>query len=124
MIPEPPGAWALQAECAGMDPALFFPERGESTSEAKAVCRRCPVAAECLAYGMANRERFGIWGGKSERERRALRRGGRAPTYPVATEADIVRLYAEGWTQVDLADEYGIGQSTVSDILHRARGAA
>lgn len=68
------GRWRDQAECLGLDPDLFFPERGESTREAKAVCEDCVVREDCLEFAIANREKFGIWGGKSERERRAIRR--------------------------------------------------
>ncbi|MBN9325765.1 MAG: WhiB family transcriptional regulator, partial [Cellulomonas sp.] len=52
----------------------FFPEKGGSTREAKKVCTQCEVRAECLEYALANDERFGIWGGLSERERRKLKR--------------------------------------------------
>jgi WhiB family redox-sensing transcriptional regulator len=68
------GGWLARAACRGMDPELFFPDRGESTEPAKAVCAACPVRAECLDYALTNGERFGVWGGASERERRALRR--------------------------------------------------
>jgi WhiB family redox-sensing transcriptional regulator len=67
-------AWQHRANCMGVDPDLFFPERGASTREAKAVCRGCVVREECLEYALANGEKFGIWGGLSERERRRLRR--------------------------------------------------
>ena len=66
--------WQDQANCLGVDPDLFFPERGASTREAKEVCRGCVVRGECLEYALANGEKFGIWGGLSERERRRLRR--------------------------------------------------
>ncbi len=66
--------WQVQANCLGVDPDLFFPERGASTREAKAVCRACVVREECLEYALVNGEKFGIWGGLSERERRRLRR--------------------------------------------------
>lgn len=64
--------WRDDAMCAQTDPEAFFPEKGGSTREAKAVCARCTVAAECLDYALANGERFGIFGGLSERERRSL----------------------------------------------------
>src|SRR5689334_5881436 len=67
-------AWQDQANCLGVDPDLFFPERGTSTREAKEVCRGCVVRMECLEYALANGEKFGIWGGLSERERRRIRR--------------------------------------------------
>jgi WhiB family transcriptional regulator, redox-sensing transcriptional regulator len=66
--------WQERANCLGVDPDLFFPERGASTREAKAVCGSCEVRAECLEYALDHAEKFGIWGGLSERERRRLRR--------------------------------------------------
>jgi WhiB family redox-sensing transcriptional regulator len=66
--------WQAQANCMGVDPDLFFPERGASTREAKEVCRGCVVREDCLEYALANGEKFGIWGGLSERERRKIRR--------------------------------------------------
>ena len=66
--------WQERANCLGVDPDLFFPERGASTREAKAVCRGCEVRAECLEYALDHGEKFGIWGGLSERERRRVRR--------------------------------------------------
>ena len=70
----PTRAWQRQANCMGVDPDLFFPERGASTREAKEVCRGCVVREDCLEYALANGEKFGIWGGLSERERRKIRR--------------------------------------------------
>ena len=66
--------WQERALCAQTDPEAFFPEKGGSTREAKRICSGCDVRAECLDYALANDERFGIWGGLSERERRRLRR--------------------------------------------------
>ncbi|MCY3849681.1 MAG: WhiB family transcriptional regulator [Acidimicrobiaceae bacterium] len=66
--------WQNYANCLGVDPDLFFPERGASTREAKEVCRGCVVQDECLEFALRNGEKFGIWGGKSERERRRVRR--------------------------------------------------
>ena len=66
--------WQEEANCLGVDPDLFFPERGASTREAKAVCRSCEVRVDCLEYALAHGEKFGIWGGLSERERRRVRR--------------------------------------------------
>jgi WhiB family redox-sensing transcriptional regulator len=67
-------SWHDQALCAETDPEAFFPEKGGSTREAKKVCVRCDVRGECLEYALAKDERFGIWGGLSERERRRLKR--------------------------------------------------
>jgi WhiB family transcriptional regulator, redox-sensing transcriptional regulator len=66
--------WQADALCAQTDPEAFFPEKGGSTRDAKKVCGACTVRAQCLEYALANDERFGIWGGLSERERRRLRK--------------------------------------------------
>jgi len=66
--------WRAEAACRGMDTALFFTERGEGHDDTKALCRNCPVKAECLRFALDNGEKFGVWGGLSERERRRLRR--------------------------------------------------
>ena len=66
--------WMADAACLGIAASLFFPERGESTKQAKAVCAGCEVAGPCLKYALDNRIIFGIWGGCSERERRRIRR--------------------------------------------------
>jgi WhiB family transcriptional regulator, redox-sensing transcriptional regulator len=67
-------SWQERALCAQTDPEAFFPEKGGSTREAKKVCVGCEVRAECLEYALAHDERFGIWGGLSERERRKLKK--------------------------------------------------
>jgi WhiB family transcriptional regulator, redox-sensing transcriptional regulator len=66
--------WMLEAKCLDADPEAFFPEKGGSTREAKQICAVCPVREECLEYALQHEERFGIWGGLSERERRRARR--------------------------------------------------
>lgn len=66
--------WMDDAACRGLDTEVFFPEQDEATRDVKAICRTCDVQAECLAYALNIGERFGIWGGKSEKERRVLRR--------------------------------------------------
>ena len=67
-------AWQDLANCRGADPDLFFPERGASTRTAKSICRECTVREECLEFAIVSSEKFGIWGGLSERERRRIRR--------------------------------------------------
>lgn len=67
-------AWQSDALCAQTDPEAFFPEKGGSTRDAKKICSTCEVRAQCLEYALQNDERFGIWGGLSERERRKLRK--------------------------------------------------
>ncbi|MGH3546105.1 MAG: WhiB family transcriptional regulator [Mycobacteriales bacterium] len=65
--------WQENALCAQTDPEAFFPEKGGSTREAKRICVSCEVRTQCLEYALAHDERFGIWGGLSERERRRFK---------------------------------------------------
>jgi WhiB family redox-sensing transcriptional regulator len=67
-------SWQESALCAQTDPEAFFPEKGGSTRDAKKVCVGCEVRGECLEYALAHDERFGIWGGLSERERRKFKK--------------------------------------------------
>lgn len=69
-----PLAWQTDSLCAQTDPEAFFPEKGGSTRDAKKICSSCEVRTQCLEYALENDERFGIWGGLSERERRKLRK--------------------------------------------------
>lgn len=66
-------SWRLSAACRGMDPEMFYPQRGDSTAAPKSVCRGCLVSEECLEFALDNGEKFGVWGGKSERQRRRMR---------------------------------------------------
>jgi WhiB family redox-sensing transcriptional regulator len=66
--------WQELALCRQTDPEAFFPEKGGSTNEAKRICGRCAVRGDCLEYALGHDERFGVWGGLSERDRRKLRR--------------------------------------------------
>jgi len=68
--------WRERALCSQTDPEAFFPEKGGSTREAKRICSRCEVKSECLESAIGADEKFGIWGGLSERERRRLKRRG------------------------------------------------
>lgn len=69
--------WMDFSNCAGVHPDLMFPERGESTATAKDICAACSVKEECLEYALQVPEKFGIWGGTSERERRRIRKARR-----------------------------------------------
>ena len=73
-LAEDPPEWQARALCAQTDPEAFFPEQGGSTREAREICHRCEVRAECLESALGHDERFGVWGGLSEDERRALKR--------------------------------------------------
>lgn len=71
--------WRHLALCRDEDPELFFPigttgPAAAQVEEAKVVCRRCPVTAECLSWALETGQDAGVWGGLSEDERRALKR--------------------------------------------------
>jgi len=75
--------WREDAACADVDPDLFFPVgvTGPAVGQiarAKAVCRACAAQARCLEFAIATNQEYGVWGGTSEEERRALRRAWRA----------------------------------------------
>lgn len=70
--PEP---WMAKSLCVQTDPEAFYVEKGGSTTPAKTVCLGCEVREQCLQYALDRDERFGVWGGYSERERRRLNRG-------------------------------------------------
>jgi WhiB family redox-sensing transcriptional regulator len=66
--------WRKRAACRGLDAEVFYPDTEDDVdaSEAKAVCEDCPVRQPCLEYALAHREREGVWGGATERERRRI----------------------------------------------------
>lgn len=65
-------SWRQRAGCRGVDPDIFYPVSDEEAAAAKAVCAQCPVLQPCLEYALGNRERDGVWGGATERERRRM----------------------------------------------------
>ena len=65
-------SWRQRAACRGVDPDIFYPVSDEEAEEAKAICAECAVRQPCLEYAIANRERDGVWGGATERERRRI----------------------------------------------------
>jgi WhiB family redox-sensing transcriptional regulator len=71
--------WMESASCAGVDSAIFFVDEGRSVARARSVCRACPVRQDCLDYALTNGERYGVWGGLTERERCKVVRGQTAP---------------------------------------------
>jgi WhiB family redox-sensing transcriptional regulator len=66
--------WRDDAICSSTDPEAFYPDKGNSSRDAKTICALCPVQPDCLDYALRRDERFGVWGGLSERERRSLKR--------------------------------------------------
>ncbi|MEV8363657.1 WhiB family transcriptional regulator [Streptomyces niveus] len=77
-------AWQENALCAQTGPEFFFPAPGSSTREAKQLCGACEGRRECLEYALDNDERFGVWGGLSEKERERLRRSGAVTTAAIS----------------------------------------
>lgn len=67
-----PGKWAKDGDCRKVDAGLFFPEVGIGVNQAKAVCEDCRVEEECLEFALATEQKHGVWGGKSERERKKI----------------------------------------------------
>ncbi|MGC5566333.1 WhiB family transcriptional regulator [Streptomyces sp. FR-108] len=67
-------SWQEQALCAQTGSDFFFPEPGSSVREAKQICGMCEMRSACLEYALNHDERFGVWGGLSEKERLSLRR--------------------------------------------------
>jgi WhiB family transcriptional regulator, redox-sensing transcriptional regulator len=69
-----PPPWRAKAACRGLDPSIFYPfdDDDEAAQAAKAVCAVCPVRESCLEQALGFREREGIWGGATERERRRI----------------------------------------------------
>lgn len=83
-----PMAWSAYGSCASVDPDLFFPEPGADTSAARAICRDCPVRRMCLDHALETNQKFGIWGGMTENQRRRLRRDrDQHPARPVGRSA-------------------------------------
>lgn len=74
---EPDNPWA-GALCAQTDPEAFFPEKGETPTTAKQICTTCPLQRQCLQYALTTGQDYGIWGGTTRNERRALIAAARA----------------------------------------------
>ena len=75
--------WRLRASCSDVDTNLFFPigltgDAIEQTNLAKSMCQTCPVQRQCLEFALRSNQDYGVWGGCTEDERRAIRRSRRA----------------------------------------------
>ena len=68
--------WQAQGLCRGVEPEVFFPISEEDAWRAKEICTACSVRESCLAFSLTNRERYGVWGGVTEKERQDLFRRG------------------------------------------------
>lgn len=130
-----------RAACRDEGPELFFPvgrpgmaANVEQIAEAKAVCRRCPIAAACLTWALETRTDTGVFGGMDETERRALRLRHLAEHPPTPTQpdtngrpgpravidlAEVEHLRAGGMSTALIADHFGVTE----DALERHRWA-
>ena len=131
--------WRDQAACIGADLALFFPEQGETAGEAKRICARCPVLAECLEDAVLSTDRYGVRGGLSERQRQDLTPGDVTaaaehsrealgiPGYWEARTASVVARIASGEKYCSKCDEtkpigdFGPNRSAADGHAHYCR---
>jgi WhiB family redox-sensing transcriptional regulator len=110
--------WRELAACRGADLEVFFPGRGETAGPARQVCAACPVRQPCLDYAITNRIACGIWGGLTERERRALRSGWVSATRRQRDKA-IAAASAAGYTKASIGRAFGLARTSVSRALAR-----
>ena len=64
--------WRMLGACRGLDASIFYPDDDEEAEVAKEVCAQCGVQGTCLEYALSTREKVGVWGGATERERRRI----------------------------------------------------
>jgi WhiB family transcriptional regulator, redox-sensing transcriptional regulator len=67
-------AWRRHSACRGLDPEIFYPPTDEEAATAKVVCSACSVRETCLDFALRGREKEGVWGGATEKERRRILR--------------------------------------------------
>jgi WhiB family transcriptional regulator, redox-sensing transcriptional regulator len=112
-----PERWMQDALCAETDPEAFFPEKGGSARDAKKICNSCEVREQCLAYALGKEERFGIWGGLSERELRKLRRPRISPE-----QEKVLREMSERFaTNREIAEVMGLSALTIGQYRRALR---
>ena len=113
--------WRELAACRGSDLEMFFPGRGESAGPARQVCAACPVRQPCLDYAITNRIAYGVWGGLTERERRALR-----SRWVHASRRDrdraILAAEAAGYTTEVIGRSFGLSRTSVTRIVRTGNG--
>ena len=110
--------WRELAACRGADLDLFFPGRGESARPARQVCAACPVRQPCLDYAITNAITYGIWGGLTERERRALRSRW-VRTVRQERDQSIAAASAAGYTKATIGRAFSVAHTSVSRALSR-----
>ena len=111
--------WRELAACRGTDLGLFFPGRGKSAEPARRICARCPVREPCLDYAVTNRIVYGIWGGLTGPERRALQSRW-VRTSRRDRDRAIRAAEAGGYTAEAIGRSFGLSRTSVTRI---ARGA-
>ena len=110
--------WRELAACRGTDLEVFFPGPGESAEAARRVCAACPVRQACLDYAITNRIAYGVWGGLTERERRALRSGWVRASRQDRDRA-ILAADAAGFTAAVIGRSFGLSRTSVTRVLLR-----
>ena len=110
--------WRELAACRGAGHDLFFPGRGESAGPARRVCSACPVRQPCLDYAISNRISRGIWGGLTERERRALQSRWLRTTRRDRDRA-ILAAEAAGYAATAIGRSFGLSRTSVNRVLSR-----
>jgi hypothetical protein len=110
--------WRELAACRGTGLEVFFPERGESAGPARRVCAACPVRQPCLDYAITNRIAYGVWGGLTERERRALRSRWVGISREDRDRA-ILAAGAAGYTAAAIGRTFGLSRTSVTRVLSR-----
>lgn len=112
--------WQADANCRGVDPDLFFPDGpGLDAQVAREICSDCPVRGDCLDYAIDHGERFGIWGGLNDPERRAVRRRS-LTTASDDRRRQVIAMAADGIARTDIARELGISRRTVHRYIEDA----
>jgi WhiB family redox-sensing transcriptional regulator len=110
--------WRYWAACRGVDLELFFPGRGESAEPARRICASCPVREPCLDYAIRHEIVHGIWGGLTERNRRALRSRYADASRRERDEA-IAAAAAAGSSKAAIGRAFGLAAMSVSRVLAR-----
>lgn len=119
--------WRDWAACAGSDPELFFPATGVTPRAALRTCGECPVRRPCLTYALNSGSQYGVWGGATANQRRAMLAGKHSTM--LAAKIDHRRqraaaLRTAGWEVERIAKHLGISVATVGKDLRCAQQQA
>jgi|GEM_PF-697717 len=109
--------WRELAACRGTDLNLYYPGRGESAEPARQVCAACPVRQPCLDYAISNAITHGIWGGLTERERRAFRTS-YLRAVRLERDRDVAAMVAAGYAAAAIGRSFGLSRTSVTRIVH------